>query len=158
MEVFFWSYINDENKIKSDINRVRIYKKVYQYDKDNNYIREFENSDIAEKETGISKNSIQRVCQGKYVTAGGYKWSYIKEEKLNQIIKDNVKCYNSWSSWKNKKVYQLDKNENIIRLFDSIALAEKETGINHSSISKCCKGKMKSAGGFLWKYESDCKN
>ena len=38
---FFWSYINDENKIKSDINRVRIYKKVYQYDKDNNYIREF---------------------------------------------------------------------------------------------------------------------
>ena len=155
---FFWSYTNDENKIKSDINRVRIYKKVYQYDKDNNYIREFENSDIAEKETGISKNSIQRVCQGKYVTAGGYKWSYIKEEKLNQILKDNVKGYNSWSSWKNKKVYQLDKNENIIRLFDSIASAEKETGINHSSISKCCKGKMKSAGGFLWKYESDCEN
>ena len=155
---FFWSYINDENKIKSDINRVRIYKKVYQYDKDNNYIREFENSDIAEKETGISKNSIQRVCQGKYVTAGGYKWSYIKEEKLNQILKDNVKGYNSWSSWKNKKVYQLDKNENIIRLFDSIASAEKETGINHSSISNRCKGKMKSAGGFLWKYETDCEN
>ena len=48
---------------------------------------------------------------------------HIKEEKLNQILKDNVKGYNSWSSWKNKKVYQLDKNENIIRLFDSIASA-----------------------------------
>lgn len=152
---FFWSYIKDENKIKNDISKVRTHKKVYQYDKDNNYIREFENSDIAEKETGINKNSIQRVCQGKYVTAGGYKWSYVKEEKLNQILKGKVKEYNSWSSWKNKKVYQLDKNKNIIRLFDSIAIAEEETEIDHSSISKCCNGKMKSAGGYLWVYESE---
>ena len=155
---FFWSYIKDENKIKSDISRVRTYKKVYQYDKENNYIREFESSEIAENETGIKKINIQRCCQGRNITAGGYKWSYIKEEKLNQIIKSNIIEYTSWSSWKNKKVYQLDKDENIIQLFDSIAIAEQMTGTDHSSISKCCNGKMKSAGGFLWRYESDCKN
>lgn len=155
---FFWSYIKDENKIKDDISRVRTNKTVYQYDKYNNYIREFENADVAENETGIKKINIQRCCQGRNITAGGYKWSYIKEDKLNQFIKSNIIEYTSWSSWKNKKVYQLDKSGNVIQLFDSIAIAEQMTGTDHSSISKCCNGKMKSAGGFLWRYESDCKN
>lgn len=25
-------------------------------------------------------------------------------------------------------------------------------GINRGNISQCCKGKLKSAGGFIWKY------
>ena len=30
--------------------------------------------------------------------------------------------------------------------------AEKETGCDHSSIIKCCKGKMKSIHGYTWNY------
>ncbi len=30
--------------------------------------------------------------------------------------------------------------------------AEAQTGIHRSSISQCCKGRVKSAGGFHWKY------
>ncbi len=30
--------------------------------------------------------------------------------------------------------------------------AERETGILHQNIAKCCKGKIKSAGGFKWRY------
>ena len=29
---------------------------------------------------------------------------------------------------------------------------ERELGINHSSIRKCCKGEQKTAGGFKWEY------
>lgn len=28
-------------------------------------------------------------------------------------------------------------------------------GINQGHISQCCKGKLKSAGGFIWKYVGD---
>lgn len=30
--------------------------------------------------------------------------------------------------------------------------AEEKTGVDSSSISRCCKGKQKYAGGFIWVY------
>lgn len=49
-----------------------------------------------------------------------------------------------------KKVIQYDKNGNIITKFKSCAEATRITKINH--ISDCCRGKVKTAGGFIWKY------
>lgn len=49
-----------------------------------------------------------------------------------------------------KKVIQLDLNDNVLSEFESMTQAERETGIDVSSISKCCNGKLKSAGGFKW--------
>ena len=34
--------------------------------------------------------------------------------------------------------------------FDSMRIAEKETGIPHSAISQCCRGLLKHAGGYRW--------
>ena len=31
-------------------------------------------------------------------------------------------------------------------------LESKETGINYSCITACCRGKQKTAGGYIWKY------
>lgn len=50
------------------------------------------------------------------------------------------------------KVKQLDENDNLISIFNSIREAGKITNINQSHISKCCKGKIKTAGGFRWIY------
>lgn len=36
--------------------------------------------------------------------------------------------------------------------FHSMRDADRQTGIDHSSISKCCNGKQKTAGGYKWKY------
>lgn len=41
---------------------------------------------------------------------------------------------------------------NLIKTWDSITEAEKALNINHSSIIAVCKGKQKSAGGFIWSY------
>lgn len=38
------------------------------------------------------------------------------------------------------------------KIFQSINEAERQTGIKQSSISKCCLGKRKTAGGFHWKF------
>ena len=52
-----------------------------------------------------------------------------------------------------KSVIQIDKNNKIIKKWDSINEAQKEFKIKN--ISTCCKGKRKTAGGFIWKYEME---
>ena len=49
-----------------------------------------------------------------------------------------------------QKVIQLDLNDNILNVFKSMRQAERETGIDATSISACCNGKRKSAGGYKW--------
>lgn len=50
-----------------------------------------------------------------------------------------------------KKVIQLDLNDNVLSVFESMVQAERETGVSRNSISSCCNGKRKSAGGFKWR-------
>lgn len=51
-----------------------------------------------------------------------------------------------------KKVYQLNEENAIINCFYGLREAERITGINHTLISRCCKNKAKTAGGYKWKY------
>ena len=51
-----------------------------------------------------------------------------------------------------KPILAIDKRTGLILKFVSSIEAERETGIDHSSIIKCCKGKMNSCGGFYWMY------
>ena len=41
------------------------------------------------------------------------------------------------------------------KVFSSTGEAERQTGVNQSNISKACRRKIKSAGGFHWVYEED---
>lgn len=51
-----------------------------------------------------------------------------------------------------KPVVQILKNK-IIKQFASITDAQNKTGISKECICRCCKGKYKTAGGFVWKYK-----
>ena len=55
------------------------------------------------------------------------------------------------------KVIQYDKQGNIIKIWDYIKQASLELKIKDSNISECCKGKRKSAGGFIWRYYKEEK-
>jgi len=50
------------------------------------------------------------------------------------------------------KVIQYDLDLNLITTWNSIRDANLHTGIATSSISKCCKNKLKRAGKFIWRY------
>ena len=52
-----------------------------------------------------------------------------------------------------KKILQYSKSGEFIREWQSAAEVERVLGIDNSNITKCCKGKRKSAGGFVWKYK-----
>lgn len=49
-------------------------------------------------------------------------------------------------------VLQFDKDGNFIREWDGIIDVERELKIYH--ISSVCKGRAKTAGGFIWKYKN----
>ena len=52
-----------------------------------------------------------------------------------------------------KKVQMFDKSTGeLLATFPSTHEAGRVTGISQSHISKCCLGKLKSTGGFLWQY------
>lgn len=52
-----------------------------------------------------------------------------------------------------RAVIQLTLNGEFIKRFDTARDAERDTGFNNSHIAKCCKGKLKTTGGFKWRYE-----
>ena len=50
-----------------------------------------------------------------------------------------------------KKVINITTNE----IFESIREASERTGVNPNSISNCCRGKSKSAGGYVWEFKKE---
>ena len=52
---------------------------------------------------------------------------------------------------------QYDLNGNFIKEWESAKEAERELGINNSLISSACLGKIKTAGGFIWKNKFENK-
>lgn len=52
-----------------------------------------------------------------------------------------------------RKVLKLDANTGeILKQYESIGKAAKDVGIDRSSISRCCSGKLNKSGGFRWMY------
>lgn len=52
-----------------------------------------------------------------------------------------------------KQVIQYTKNNEIIKEYSSLKEASDKIGIDSSSIMRCCKGKQKTCGGYIWKYK-----
>ena len=53
-----------------------------------------------------------------------------------------------------KPILQFTKDGEFIKEWPSMIEAERQIRIAHSSICKCCKGKSKTAGGFIWAYKN----
>ena len=73
---------------------------------------------------------------------------HLSEETKNKISEANKGKNNP----KAKRVAQYDKQGNLIRIWDYAKKASEELCIAHSNIIQCCKGKLKSAGGYIWRY------
>lgn len=66
----------------------------------------------------------------------------------------HIKTKISDSQPSRKIVYQIDKKTGtLIKEWNSINEASKTLNISSSNISMCCKGKRKTAGGFIWSYK-----
>ena len=82
----------------------------------------------------------------------GYEWQTTPLVRMK-----GVGCkmcgYISAAKKKNRKVIQLSEDGKIIKEYNSVEEAKKETGIQH--ISCVCRGDRRTAGGFIWKYKNN---
>lgn len=53
-----------------------------------------------------------------------------------------------------KTVSQYNKNNKLINIYGSVNEAGRQLNIEFSNIAKCARGKRKTAGGFVWRYEN----
>ena len=54
---------------------------------------------------------------------------------------------------KSKRVNKYDLNNNFIETYYSITEASEKNNLKQSTISNVCRGRIKTAGGFKWKYD-----
>lgn len=114
------------------------YVKVYQYDLDGNFVAEYPNTREAARTVGLKgPSTISACCKGKRKQCRNSLWSYEKSD----IMK-----YERGATTK-RRVAQYDLNDKLIKIFDSISEASKNTGAKN--IYYCCLGKRKKSNGDL---------
>lgn len=121
-------------------------KVVYQYDLSGNFIKEYKSAHEAARENNIQFTNICKVCRGERKTAGGFGWSYTKTENIGPIKTKRLG---------DGAVLQFTKEGEFVAEYSSAKEARRQTGINDTTIGLVCKGKGKTAGGFVWKYKND---
>lgn len=122
-------------------------KAVVQLTLDGEFIAEYISANEASNITGARATGIRRVCQHGGQSAGGYLWVYKEEYDLN---KQYTYCNHS-----KRRVVQLTMNGDIISEYESMMEAANTVNTPEPNINRCCRGKMKSAGGFKWMYKED---
>ena len=80
------------------------------------------------------------------------------EETRRKISQSNKGVQAGSKNPRAMPVVQLDRHDNLISVWKYIKLASIELKVNAADISSCAKGKLKSAGGFHWKYLYDNKS
>ena len=67
-----------------------------------------------------------------------------RNHRMGEALKIQPRC---------KEVEQLSIDNIHINTFPSIKGASRQTGIDHTCISLCCRGITKTAGGYRWKFK-----
>lgn len=70
-----------------------------------------------------------------------------QKENINNPLTIDKKSKNL-----SKPIIQFSKDGKFIKKWDSALDAQRELGIKQSNICSCCKGKLKSTGGYIWRY------
>lgn len=118
------------------------------YDYDGNFIKEIHNIAATARELGVSYGTVYGVLEGDRKSTKGFQIKY----KESDDFPKKIEPYNSRQGG-SYIVLQLDKDDNILNEYKSVNEAARQTGCDCSTISKVCRGKLKTHGGFKWKYK-----
>lgn len=74
------------------------------------------------------------------------------ESNLMIVTRSEHAKLHSFGKEKRKAVVQMDRYGNTIKIWESARLASMSLKLYPGNISKCCKGELKTTGGFGWKF------
>lgn len=130
----------------------------------NNLVSNYKHKDKMRNlgECTITVDDFISICSKGCFYCGETDWKILGLDRVDNTkphTKENCVC----SCWEcnnkkgriehSKNVIQYTKNGDYVAEYSSIKEASSITNINHSCICYCCKGKQKTAGGFVWKYK-----
>lgn len=150
----------DRKEIVSQLNRQRYIEQnknvaVIQYDLSGNYIQDYITVQDAAKAVGLLQpHGIIEVCKNERNKAGGYYWRFRQDY---DVIPKKIVIDTFLSKHWMVKVGQYTKDGELLNIFNSIKEANLSLGksANDSCITAVCKGRRKSAYGYIWKYEEE---
>lgn len=134
-----FSYIFQPTYIKAQNESTRG-KKVYQYDLQGNFIKEFKSCNAAEVELGFSKGLSTAVKLGRIFH--GFQWSLEKIDSMNPVKDIHSKA---------RKVAQYDLKGNLIKIWNTVTECTKQ----YSGCRHVLTGRNKTSGGYIFKYLED---
>lgn len=103
---------------------------------------QIEHTIFCNKNREVSKETREKIGRGN-------KGKIMPEEAKIKIR--NYQLVNAYSKY--ISVLQYDLDNNLLNRFNSITNAAKSINKDTSHIVSCCKGRRKTAYGFIWKYE-----
>lgn len=138
-----WVSASENNKHAWDnsLNSANVLRAVVQKTTDGEIVNEFISIAEAEKISGCHRSKIIAVADGNRKTTGGFVFEW-KEHFTKKDI------------GKKKKVAQI-KNNKIIKTFESVSEAARETNSNRKGISAVCLGKQNTCNGYKWIFVDD---
>lgn len=74
------------------------------------------------------------------------------EEELKKMSESQKGKRIGAENVRSKRVAQYNLQMHLIKVWDCTRDAERETGINHANISRCCNKTYQTSGGFIWRY------
>lgn len=102
--------------------------KIYQYDLDGNFIKEFESLTEAAKNCNSATTNISRCCKGKLHTAGGFIWKYFKTDKIEPAK----------TTWK-AKIYKYSLEKELIDIYNDCYEASNFEKLYYTTIQDYCR-------------------
>ena len=143
-------------KKMSNTKREKYGKKVCEIDEEGKILEVWQSLAEAGEKTGLDRFKISNVCNGTRLTTGNRIFRFLNDN--NHYIEPEFKVNQTQSNriTKNsKKVIKMNENNEILQIYDSIALAASANNCDASGISKVCNGKRNTCGGFKWKYQTN---
>lgn len=128
-------------------------KRVCQFDLSGKLIATYKSVKEAELAIGVVGNgTIGQCCARKpgHKTVKNYFWLWEEDKaKINELVASLNEGH------REQKVAQLDKDGNVIAVFNSAKEAAQSFGRpKDSHIGDCCKGRRKTCFGYGWRYEN----
>ena len=142
---FQWRYADDKNPVegikqKSEpVNK----RRVRQYNSNGEFMREFESLTAVYEELGFRITDICTCCKHKGASAFGFQWRYADDD--TPVRKTGIKTYKV-------KIKQFCLDGTFLKEWETASDIEKELGYNSHNIRTCCRGKIKTSAGFIWRY------
>lgn len=112
------------------------------YDLEGRFINTYKTAGEASKALGIPRGSINKCINGTLNMTHNMQFVRHGEEPARPCV----------TNQRRREVLQYTIDGDLVGAYKNVTDVNKLLGFDISSISKCCKGKISSAYGYIWKY------